>query len=662
MAENEILQSTAVDENNDYNASEIQVLEGLEAVRKRPGMYIGSTSVSGLHHLVYEIVDNSIDEALAGYCTEIKVTINEGNTITVVDNGRGIPVDIQAQTGRPALEVVYTVLHAGGKFGGGGYKVSGGLHGVGASVVNALSEWLTVQVHKNGNIYEMKFSRGKITQEMTIIGSTDRTGTTVTFKPDPEMFEELEYSYETLHTRMREEAFLNAGLRITIEDKRLESEEKPESERRDSMCYEGGIREFVTWLNKKKEPLHNNVIYMSGMKGDSFAELALQYDDGYQENILSFANNVHTPEGGMHETGFKAALTRVLNAYGIKNGIIKEGDKVSGEDCREGLTCVISVKLTNAQFEGQTKAKLGNSEIRTLVDGIVSDRLMQFLEENPVVARTILDKAMTANRAREAARKARESIRRKSALGGAAMPDKLRDCNENNPELTELYIVEGDSAAGAIRTSRDAEFQGVMPVRGKILNCLKEDYPRIFKSDIIMDLMRVLGCGVEIKDKRIKNLGAFDLDNLNWNKVIICTDADVDGYHIRTLVLTMLYRLVPTLIDEGYVYIAESPLYEINCKEKTYFAYTELEKNGILKEIGDQKCSINRSKGLGENDPDMMWLTTMNPETRRLIKVEPEDVTKMETMFNLLLGNDEAGRKRHISEHGKEYLDQLDLQ
>ena len=424
MAENEILQSTAVDENNDYNASEIQVLEGLEAVRKRPGMYIGSTSVSGLHHLVYEIVDNSIDEALAGYCTEIKVTINEGNTITVVDNGRGIPVDIQAQTGRPALEVVYTVLHAGGKFGGGGYKVSGGLHGVGASVVNALSEWLTVQVHKNGNIYEMKFSRGKITQEMTIIGSTDHTGTTVTFKPDPEMFEELEYSYETLHTRMREEAFLNAGLRITIEDKRLESKEKPESERRDSMCYEGGIREFVTWLNKKKEPLHNNVIYMSGMKGDSFAELALQYDDGYQENILSFANNVHTPEGGMHETGFKAALTRVLNAYGIKNGIIKEGDKVSGEDCREGLTCVISVKLTNAQFEGQTKAKLGNSEIRTLVDGIVSDRLMQFLEENPVVARTILDKAMTANRAREAARKARESIRRKSALGGAAMPDK----------------------------------------------------------------------------------------------------------------------------------------------------------------------------------------------------------------------------------------------
>ena len=429
----------------EYDASQIQVLEGLEAVRKRPGMYIGSTGPRGLHHLVYEIVDNSIDEALAGFCTNIDVEILPGNVISVKDNGRGIPVGMNEKMGISTVTVVLTVLHAGGKFGGNGYKVSGGLHGVGASVVNALSEWLTVQVHKNGNIYEMKFSRGKITQEMTIIGSTDHTGTTVTFKPDPEMFEELEYSYETLHTRMREEAFLNAGLRITIEDKRLESKEKPESERRDSMCYEGGIREFVTWLNKKKEPLHNNVIYMSGMKGDSFAELALQYDDGYQENILSFANNVHTPEGGMHETGFKAALTRVLNAYGIKNGIIKEGDKVSGEDCREGLTCVISVKLTNAQFEGQTKAKLGNSEIRTLVDGIVSDRLMQFLEENPVVARTILDKAMTANRAREAARKARESIRRKSALGGAAIQAEnekhLGAENIRNNKLPVLHFV-----------------------------------------------------------------------------------------------------------------------------------------------------------------------------------------------------------------------------
>ena len=438
MAEKE---KTVVD--TEYNASEIQVLEGLEAVRKRPGMYIGSTSASGLHHLVYEIVDNAIDEALAGYCTDITVTINEGDTITVTDNGRGIPVDIQAQTGRPALEVVFTVLHAGGKFGGGGYKVSGGLHGVGASVVNALSEWLTVQVHKDGKIYEMKFSRGNITQEMKVIGETDHTGTTVTFKPDPEMFDTLEYDYETLHTRMREQAFLNAGLRITISDAR------PGREKSEAMCYEGGIREFVTYINRNKTPLHEEVIYLSGAKGDSTAEIAIQYNDGYNETLVSFANDIHTPEGGMHETGFKAALTRVLNAYGLKYGMIKEGDKVSGEDVREGITAVISVKLTEAQFEGQTKAKLGNAHIRTLVDSIVNDQLAVYLEEHPMVARTILDKAMTANRAREAARKARESIRRKTVLGGAAMPDKLRDCNENNPELTELYIVEGDSAGGS---------------------------------------------------------------------------------------------------------------------------------------------------------------------------------------------------------------------
>ena len=428
------LEKTVVD--TEYNASEIQVLEGLEAVRKRPGMYIGSTSASGLHHLVYEIVDNAIDEALAGYCTDITVTINDGDTITVTDNGRGIPVDIQAQTGRPALEVVFTVLHAGGKFGGGGYKVSGGLHGVGASVVNALSEWLTVQVHKDGKIYEMKFSRGNITQEMKIIGETDHTGTTVTFKPDPEMFDTLEYDYETLHTRMREQAFLNAGLRITISDAR------PGREKSEAMCYEGGIREFVTYINRNKTPLHEEVIYLSGAKGDSTAEIAIQYNDGYNETLVSFANDIHTPEGGMHETGFKAALTRVLNAYGLKYGMIKEGDKVSGEDVREGITAVISVKLTEAQFEGQTKAKLGNAHIRTLVDSIVNDQLAVYLEEHPVVARTILDKAMTANRAREAARKARESIRRKTVLGGAAMPDKLRDCNEANPELTELIRAE----------------------------------------------------------------------------------------------------------------------------------------------------------------------------------------------------------------------------
>ena len=446
---------------HEYGGSEIQVLEGLEAVRKRPGMYIGSTSSSGLHHLVYEIVDNSIDEALAGYCDEISVAINADGTITVKDNGRGIPVDVQPQTGLPALEVVFTILHAGGKFGGGGYKVSGGLHGVGASVVNALSEWLEVQVHKDGKIYEMKFSRGKVTQPMTVVGETDTHGTWVTFKPDAEMFTETtEYDYDILHTRMREEAFLNAGLRIHTYDLR------PGREEHDDMCYEGGIREFVSWLNRNKTPLHQSVIYMSGQKGDSVAEVALQYNDSYNEFILSFANNVHTPEGGMHEEGFKRALTNTLNAYGQKIGVLKDGDKISGEDCREGLTCVISVKLTDAQFEGQTKAKLGNSEIRTLVNALVSEKLEEFLEENPAVGRAILDKALTASRAREAARKARESIRRKTALGGAAMPDKLRDCNEVNPELTEIYIVEGDSAGGSATQGRDSRFQAILPLWG----------------------------------------------------------------------------------------------------------------------------------------------------------------------------------------------------
>ena len=648
MAENEILQSTAVDENNDYNASEIQVLEGLEAVRKRPGMYIGSTSVSGLHHLVYEIVDNSIDEALAGYCTEIQVTINEGNTITVVDNGRGIPVDIQAQTGRPALEVVYTVLHAGGKFGGGGYKVSGGLHGVGASVVNALSEWLTLQVHKNGNIYEMKFSRGKITQEMTIIGSTDHTGTTVTFKPDPEMFEELEYSYETLHTRMREEAFLNAGLRITIEDKRLESEEKPESERRDSMCYEGGIREFVTWLNKKKEPLHNNVIYMSGMKGDSFAELALQYDDGYQENILSFANNVHTPEGGMHEEGFKRALTNVLNAYGRKIKLLKDDEKVSGEDCREGLTCVISVKLTEAQFEGQTKSKLGNSEIRTLVNNIVSEKLEIFLEENPQVGRMILDKALTANRAREAAKKARESIRRKTALGGAAMPDKLRDCNENNPELTELYIVEGDSAGGSATQGRDSRFQAILPLRGKILNVERAGLHRSLSSDTISSLITAIGT----------NIGEdFDAEKARYHRIIIMTDADVDGAHIRCLLLTFFYRYMPELITRGYIYIAQPPIFGLKKKNsRTGKVIQYLYNDEALKECmnnldNPEKYDVQRYKGLGEMDPEQLWETTMDPERRTLRQVEISDMTEVDRVVNELMGNDVECRRTFITEH-----------
>ena len=649
MADNELLQSTAVDANNDYNASEIQVLEGLEAVRKRPGMYIGSTSTSGLHHLVYEIVDNSIDEALAGYCTDITVQINPDNTITVVDNGRGIPVDIQAQTGRPALEVVFTVLHAGGKFGGGGYKVSGGLHGVGASVVNALSEWLTVQVHKDGKIHEMKFSRGHITQEMTIVGTTDHTGTTVPFKPDPEMFEDTVYSYDILHTRMREEAFLNAGLRIRTIDLREGQEQS------DEMCYEGGIREFVTFLNKSKDALHSGVIYMSGTRGDSYAEVALQYNDGYQENILSFANNVHTPEGGMHETGFKAALTRVLNAYGLKVGLIKEGDKVSGEDCREGLTAVISVKLTDAQFEGQTKAKLGNASMRTLVDAIVSDKLMQFLDENPVVARTILDKAMMANRAREAARKARESIRRKSALGGAAMPDKLRDCNENNPELTEIYIVEGDSAGGSATQGRDSRFQAILPLWGKMLNVEKVRADKIYGNDKLQPVIVALGAG----------LGEdFDINKLRYHKVIIMADADVDGSHIRTLLLTFFFRYMRPLIENGYVYAAVPPLFKLVRGKTTRLAFSEEERDKYSAELrGDNpnaKVDISRFKGLGEMDAHELWETTMDPEKRTLRRITLEDAILADETFTVLMGEKVEPRKEFI-EKNAQYAVNLDF-
>ena len=649
MADNELLQSTAVDANNDYNASEIQVLEGLEAGRKRPGMYIGSTSTSGLHHLVYEIVDNSIDEALAGYCTDITVQINPDNTITVVDNGRGIPVDIQAQTGRPALEVVFTVLHAGGKFGGGGYKVSGGLHGVGASVVNALSEWLTVQVHKDGKIHEMKFSRGHITQEMTIVGTTDHTGTTVTFKPDPEMFEDTVYSYDILHTRMREEAFLNAGLRIRTIDLREGQEQS------DEMCYEGGIREFVTFLNKSKDALHSGVIYMSGTRGDSYAEVALQYNDGYQENILSFANNVHTPEGGMHETGFKAALTRVLNAYGLKVGLIKEGDKVSGEDCREGLTAVISVKLTDAQFEGQTKAKLGNASMRTLVDAIVSDKLMQFLDENPVVARTILDKAMMANRAREAARKARESIRRKSALGGAAMPDKLRDCNENNPELTEIYIVEGDSAGGSATQGRDSRFQAILPLWGKMLNVEKVRADKIYGNDKLQPVIVALGAG----------LGEdFDVNKLRYHKVIIMADADVDGSHIRTLLLTFFFRYMRPLIENGYVYAAVPPLFKLVRGKTTRLAFSEEERDKYSAELrGDNpnaKVDISRFKGLGEMDAHELWETTMDPEKRTLRRITLEDAILADETFTVLMGEKVEPRKEFI-EKNAQYAVNLDF-
>ena len=642
MAEIENRNPTAVDAENEYDASEIQVLEGLEAVRKRPGMYIGSTSVSGLHHLVYEIVDNSIDEALAGYCTEITVEINEEDTITVTDNGRGIPVDIQAQTGRPALEVVYTVLHAGGKFGGGGYKVSGGLHGVGASVVNALSEWLVVQVHKDGNIYEMRFARGNITQEMKIVGTTDRTGTTVTFKPDPEMFEDTVYSYDTLHTRMREEAFLNAGLKIRIQDHR------PGQEQEDEMCYAGGINEFVTWLNTNKDPLHEQVIYMRGVKDDSMAEVALQYNSSYNETILSFANNVHTPEGGMHEEGFKRALTSVLNAYGHKIKMLKDDEKVSGDDCREGLTAVISVKLTDAQFEGQTKTKLGNSEIRTLVNNIVSSKLEIFLEENPQVGRMILDKALMANRAREAARKARENIRRKTALGGAAMPDKLRDCNENNPELTEIYIVEGDSAGGSATQGRDSRFQAILPLWGKMLNVEKVREEKVYGNDKLQPVITALGAG----------LGEdFDVNKLRYHKIIIMADADVDGAHIRTLLLTFFFRFMRPLIEQGYVYSAVPPLFKLSRGKQQRVAYSDEERDRISAEMrGDNpnvKVDISRFKGLGEMNPHELWETTMDPTTRTLRRITLDDAVQADATFTVLMGEKVEPRKEFIEKNAK---------
>ena len=627
---------------HEYGGSEIQVLEGLEAVRKRPGMYIGSTSESGLHHLVYEIVDNSIDEALAGYCDEITVTIGDGDVITVVDNGRGIPVDIQPQTGLPALEVVFTILHAGGKFGGGGYKVSGGLHGVGASVVNALSEWLTVRVHKDGKIYEMKFSRGKVTQPMQVVGETDRHGTEVTFKPDPEMFEVTEYSYDTIHTRMREEAFLNAGLRIHTIDAR------PGREQEDTMHYAGGIREFVSFINRSKDPIHPDVIYMSGQKEDSMAEVAFQYNDGYNETIVSFANNVHTPEGGMHEEGFKRALTTVLNAYGKKMKLLKDDEKVSGEDCREGIACVISVKLTEAQFEGQTKAKLGNSEIRTLVNNIVTEKLSEYLEENPAVGKAILEKALMANRAREAARKARESVRRKTALGGAAMPDKLRDCNEVNPELTELYIVEGDSAGGSATQGRDSRFQAILPLWGKMLNVEKARADKVYGNDKLQPVITALGAGIGDE---------FDLNKLRYHKVIIMADADVDGSHIRTLLLTFFFRFMRPLIEHGYVYAAVPPLFKLSRGKTTRLAFSEEERDAISAELrGDNpnaKVDISRFKGLGEMNPHELWETTMDPERRTLKRIELDDAVAADETFTILMGEKVEPRKEFIEKNAK---------
>ena len=633
----------------EYGAEQIQVLEGLEAVRKRPGMYIGSTSVSGLHHLVYEIVDNAIDEALAGYCRHITVTINPGDSITVTDDGRGIPVDIQPQTGRPALEVVYTVLHAGGKFGGGGYKVSGGLHGVGASVVNALSEWLRVRVHKNGSIYEMKFVRGAITQEMRIVGKTDKTGTEVTFQPDPEIFDTLVYDYETLHERMREEAFLNAGLSITITDNRGAEDIS------DTMCYEGGIREFARWCNRNKTPMHEDIIYMSGSKGDASAEIAIQYNDGYNEFMMSFANDVRTPEGGMHETGFRTALTRVLNAYGVKNGTIKGDDKVSGEDCREGITAIISVKLTDAQFEGQTKAKLGNAYIRTLVDQIVSEQLAIYFEEHPQTAKVILEKAMMANRAREAARRARDSIRRKTGLESGQMPDKLQDCNERDPSLCEIYIVEGDSAAGSAIQGRDSRFQAILAMWGKMLNVEKARADKIYSNDKLYPLIVALGAGIGEE---------FDINKLRYHKVIIMADADVDGAHIRTLLLTFFFRYMRPMIENGYVYSAVPPLYKLTRGKTTRVAYSDEQRDMVSAQMRadnpNAKVDIARYKGLGEMDPHELWETTMDPERRSLRRITLEDASRADAIFNVLMGEQVEPRKEWIERNAK-YAVNIDI-
>lgn len=632
--------NTTVD--HEYGASEIQVLEGLEAVRKRPGMYIGSTSSSGLHHLVYEIVDNAIDEALAGCCSEISVEIDEGDIITVRDDGRGIPVDIQAQTGKPAMEVVFTILHAGGKFGGGGYKVSGGLHGVGASVVNALSEWMNVQVHKDGSIYEMKFARGEVLQEITIIGETDRSGTVVSFKPDGDIFEETAFDYHTLYTRMREQAFLNAGLRIRTEDRRIGKEASNE------MYYEGGIREFISFINKNKTVFHPEVIYMAGSREDSMAEVAMQYNDSYNEIILSFANNINTAEGGMHEEGFRRALTNTLNSYAKKVGILKNDEKLSGEDCREGLTVIISVKLTEAQFEGQTKSKLGNSEMRTFVNALVSEKLEIFLEENPAVGRVILDKALTASRAREAARKAKESIRRKNALEGATLPGKLSDCNEKDPALTEIYIVEGDSAGGSAKGGRDSRFQAILPLWGKMLNVEKARADKVYGNDKLTPVITSLGAGIG-ED--------LDVSKLRYNKIIIMADADVDGSHIRTLLLTFFFRFMKPLIEGGYVYAAVPPLYKLSRGKTVRYAYSDEERDRIAAEMrGDNpnaKIEIGRNKGLGEMNPEELWETTMDPEKRTLKQFTMADAVAADEIFTLLMGEKVEPRREFIEQNAK---------
>ena len=627
----------------EYGADQIQILEGLEAVRKRPGMYIGSTSSRGLHHLVYEIVDNSVDEALAGYCTEIDVQINNDNSITVIDNGRGIPVGIQKKAGLPAVEVVFTVLHAGGKFGGGGYKVSGGLHGVGASVVNALSEWLEVTIYTEGKVYHQRYERGKVVSELEVLGDcpADKHGTKVVFMPDKDIFEETVYDYDTLRIRLQETAFLTKALKITLRDDREEKKEK-------TFHYEGGIQEFVTYLNKGKAPLYEKVIYCEGTRENVYVEVAMQHNDAYTENVYTFVNNINTPEGGTHLTGFKNALTKTFNDYAKKSKLLKETEPaLSGEDIREGLTAIISVKIEEPQFEGQTKQKLGNSEARVAVDSIVSEQLTYFLEQNPVVAKAMCEKSILAQRARAAARKARELTRRKTALEGMALPGKLADCSNKDPEKCEIYIVEGDSAGGSAKTARVRDTQAILPLRGKILNVEKARLDKIYANAEIKAMITAFGTGIH-ED--------FDISKLRYHKIIIMTDADVDGAHISTLLLTFLYRFMPELIKQGHVYLAQPPLYKIEKNKRIWYAYNDPELNQILSEIGrDNNNKIQRYKGLGEMDPEQLWETTMDPERRILLRVNMDDdvTSELDLTFTILMGDQVEPRREFIEENAK---------
>ena len=635
-------------ETKGYDDSQIQVLEGLEAVRKRPGMYIGTTSIRGLHHLVYEIVDNSIDEALAGHCSCITVTINEDNSISVQDDGRGIPSGMNEKLGLPTLEVIYTVLHAGGKFGGDGYKIAGGLHGVGASVVNALSEWLEVENCRDGKRYTERFERGAVARPFKCEGDSDKHGVFVRFKPDPTIFEETVFDFEILLTRMREQAFLNAGVKIILTDKR------EGCEREEILHYEGGIVSFVEYLNSEKRgsPVHPEVIYMKGEEGGSIAEVAMQYNDSYNETIVSFANNMSTIEGGTHETGFKSALTKAINDYGRNKGIIKGEDKgLSGDDVREGLVAIISVKLTDAQFESQTKAKLGNSEIRRLVDNIVSAKLSEYLEENPSSAKMIIEKAMAANRAREAARRAREMSRKKNALEVSTLPGKLADCNERDSKYTEVYLVEGDSAGGSAKNCRDSRFQAILPLRGKVLNVEKSRLDKVYSNTSIIPIIQALGCGIG---------DDFDIEKLRYGKIVIMADADVDGSHIRILLLTFFFRHMKPLIEQGHIYLAQPPLYKVYKGKNLRYAFSEEEKDRCVEELGTTGVQSERYKGLGEMDPDQLWDTTMNPETRTLLKVTIEDAIKCDEIFSVLMGDMVEPRREFITANAK-FVENLDI-